>query len=78
MINDQAPVTKDIAIDEVKMVEIQPVIIQEKFIVGNGLANIGNNCYMNSVVQMFAHLPLVLTRLQTCQGGISDSLKQTI
>jgi len=32
--------------------------IQEKFKVGNGIANIGNNCYMNAIVQILAHSPL--------------------
>lgn len=45
---------------------------------GNGLANIGNSCYMNAIVQVLAHIPKFRLFLnQQCKGEITESLKTT-
>lgn len=53
--------------------------VQDKFKVGNGIANIGNNCYMNAIVQILAHSTLFRLQLaDSCAGELTESLKSVI
>ena len=43
-----------------------------KFIIGHGLANLGNSCYMNCILQVLSHLPYFFSRLQQIITDYSD------
>ena len=57
------PQTQEMATPEMTWELPKESPISLKFKVGVGIANIGNNCYVNSVVQVLAHLPVIRSAL---------------
>ena len=42
------------------------------FVVGHGLSNLGNTCYMNSILQMLCHLPKFKEEMAKIQYKIDE------
>ena len=52
------------------LADLEPCTLEERQRIGTtpvGLKNIGNTCYLNSFIQAFYHLPVVMENIMTLQ-----------